>query len=166
MTEQDAAAIDPLVFRQVLGHFPTGVTVVTAAPGGAPHGMTIGSFFSISLDPPLVGLCIDQRSTSWPAIEPAGVFAVNILAEDQAAVSGHFASKAESKFDGVDWRPGVSGSPILPGVVGHIDCRTEQVIDSGDHWIVVGRVLELAVDREARPLLFFRGGYGTFTGVG
>ncbi|HSL59632.1 MAG TPA: flavin reductase family protein [Acidimicrobiales bacterium] len=165
MTAADDAPIDPLDFRRVLGHFPTGVTVVTAAPDGEPQGMTVGSFFSISLDPPLVGLCADKRSTSWPRIDPAGVFAVNVLADDQAHLSSHFASKADDKFEGIEWRPGVTGSPILAGVVGHIDCRTEQSIDAGDHWIVVGRVVELDVDRETRPLLFFQGGYGRFEPV-
>jgi len=165
VTAPDDAPIDPLDFRRVLGHFPTGVTVVTAAPDGEPQGMTVGSFFSISLDPPLVGLCADKRSTSWPKIDPAGVFAVNVLADDQADLSTHFAGKGDDKFEGIDWRPGVTGSPVLADAIGHIDCRTEQSIDAGDHWIVVGRVLELDIDREARPLLFFQGGYGRFEPV-
>lgn len=166
MTDQDTEPIDPQAFRKVLGHFPTGVTVVTAAPDGRPEGMTIGSFFSISLDPPLVGFCADKRSSSWPRMDPAGVFAVNVLADDQADLSGHFAGRADDKFAGIGWRRGVTGSPILDGIVAHVDCRLEQSIESGDHWIVVGRVVELEIDREARPLLFFQGGYGRFEPVG
>lgn len=166
MTDHDAPPIDPLEFRRVLGHCPTSVTVVTAAPDGVPKGMTIGSFFSVSLDPPLVGLCVDRRSTSWPEIEPAGVFAVNVLADDQSDLSARFAGRVPDKYDGVPWRPGVTGSPIIEGAIGHIDCRLESTFEAGDHWIVVGRVLELDVDREARPLLFFQGGYGTFDPIG
>lgn len=166
MTHQDHPPIDPLDFRNVLSHWPTGVSVVTAAPGGDPAGMTIGSFFSVSLDPPLVGLCAGMGSTSWPNIEPAGCFAVNILGADQAELSNHFASAAADKFDNIPWRPGVTGSPIIEGVIAHIDCVTEYTFAAGDHWIVVGRVVELQIDRPDQdgpePLVFFRRNYGTF----
>ena len=158
----ETATIDPAEFRRVLGHFPTGVTVVTAAPDGAPAGMTIGSFFSISLDPPLVGLCVGKGSSSWPDIEPAGCFAVNVLGADQADISTTFARSEGDRFDGVAWHPGVTGSPILDTDLAHIECVTEQVVEAGDHWIVIGRVVDLGVDREGLPLLFFQGRYGSF----
>jgi 3-hydroxy-9,10-secoandrosta-1,3,5(10)-triene-9,17-dione monooxygenase reductase component len=155
--------IDPLDFRRVLGHFPTGVTVVAAAPGGSPHGMTVGSFFSISLDPPLVGLCVGKGSTSWPDIEPAGRFAVSVLGDDQAEVSNRFArSDGSGRFDGIAWHAGPTGSPVLDDALAHIECVTEQVVEAGDHWIVIGRVVDLGVDREGGPLLFFQGAYGSF----
>lgn len=167
MSDQDptadaAPAIDPLAFRRVLGHFPTGVTVVAAAPDGRPAGMTVGSFFSISLDPPLVGFCVDRGSSSWPDIEPAGAFAVSVLGAGQSDVSNHFARTAGDRFDGVAWRAGITGSPILEDALAHIECATEQVVDAGDHWIVIGRVVDLDVGRDGTPLLFFKGGYGRF----
>jgi flavin reductase (DIM6/NTAB) family NADH-FMN oxidoreductase RutF len=159
------ASFDPLVLRRAFGNFPTGVTVVTAAPRGTPVGMTVGSFFSVSLDPPLVGLCADKSSGSWTAMAPARRFAVNFLAADQVEVSNRFASKSDDKFDGIDWRPASTGSPLLPDVIGWVDCVTEQTVDSGDHWIIIGRVTDMAIEREADPLVFFRGGYGTFEPV-
>jgi len=161
--EQDT--IDPGDFRRVLGHLPTGVTVVTAAPDGHPAGMTIGSFFSVSLDPPLVGFCAGKGSTSWPLIAPAGVFAVNVLGADQAGVSNHFASSAADRFEEVAWRAGVTGSPVLDGVIAHIECRTDQVVEAGDHWIVVGRVVDLEVDGGGTPLVFLGGRYGSFEAI-
>lgn len=167
MSDQDPTAdtapvIDPLEFRRVLGHFPTGVTVVAAAPDGRPAGMTVGSFFSISLDPPLVGFCVGVGSSSWPEIEPAGVFAVSVLGADQSDVSNHFARTTGDRFDGVAWRAGATGSPVLEEALAHIECATEQVVDAGDHLIVIGRVVDLDVDRDGAPLLFFKGGYGRF----
>jgi flavin reductase (DIM6/NTAB) family NADH-FMN oxidoreductase RutF len=159
-------AFDPLVLRRAFGHFPTGVTVVTAAPEGEPQGMTVGSFFSVSLDPPLVGLCADKSSVSWPRIAVAKRFAVNFLAADQADVSNRFASREGDKFADIDWRPApVTGSPLLAGCIGWVDCVTEQTVESGDHWIVVGRVVGIEVERETDPLVFFRGGYGTFSAL-
>lgn len=163
MTDQDPSAFDPLVLRRAFGNFPTGVTVVTAAPDGEPLGMTVGSFFSVSLDPPLVGLCADKTSSSWPRIAPANCFAVNFLAADQADVSSRFASRDDEKFAGVVWRPSDhTGSPLLADCIGWVDCVTEQTVESGDHWIVIGRVVGIDVVRETDPLVFFRGGYGSF----
>jgi 3-hydroxy-9,10-secoandrosta-1,3,5(10)-triene-9,17-dione monooxygenase reductase component len=162
VSNQDPSPLDPLALRRAFGHFPTGVTVVTAAPHGEPVGMTVGSFFSVSLDPPLVGICADKSSTTWPRIAPANCFAVNLLAEDQAAVSSHFAGRDENKFEGVNWRPSGTGSPLLDEVIGWVDCVTEQTVESGDHWIVIGRVVGIEIERQADPLVFFRGGYGSF----
>jgi 3-hydroxy-9,10-secoandrosta-1,3,5(10)-triene-9,17-dione monooxygenase reductase component len=158
----DSTSFDPLELRRIFGHFPTGVTVVSAAPDGRPAGMTIGSFFSVSLEPPLVGFCVGKTSTSWPLIEGAGSFAVNILGAEQAGLSNHFASSAADRFDEVAWHPGVTGSPLLDGVVAHIECRTEQKVDAGDHLLVIGRVVALTVHAGGAPLLFLGGRYGTF----
>jgi flavin reductase (DIM6/NTAB) family NADH-FMN oxidoreductase RutF len=158
----EAIAIDSAEFRKVLGHFPTGVTVVAAVTDGKPAGLAVGSFFSVSLDPPLVGFCVGKSSSSWATIKPAGHFVVNVLSESQGGVSGQFSSKAEDKFEGVDWTPAVAtGGPRLDDCIAHIDCTLEAIYDGGDHDIVIGRVRGLGVDRdEDGPLLFFKGSYG------
>jgi len=154
---------DPRWFRQVLGQYPTGVCVVTAAqPDGRRAGFVVGSFTSVSLDPPLVAFFPDKGSTSWPKIESAGRFCVNILGAEQESVCRQFASKAPDKFEGVACREAGSGSPIIDGVVAWIDCDLEAVQEAGDHYIVLGRVRELDIESPSLPLLFFQGGYGRF----
>jgi 3-hydroxy-9,10-secoandrosta-1,3,5(10)-triene-9,17-dione monooxygenase reductase component len=155
--------IDGDTFRNVLGHFPTGVTAVTAAIGDKAHGMAIGSFTSVSLDPPLVAFLPGKTSGSWLAMREAGSFCVNIMAADQMATCGVMASKAEDKFAEVNWCPGPTGSPIIEGSIAYIDCSIEAIHDGGDHDIVVGRVVEMEVMEVKDPLLFFKGGYGTFS---
>lgn len=152
-------SIDPTTFRQVLGHFPTGVTVVTGLDAdGQPNGLTIGSFTSVSLDPPLVGFLPGKSSMSWPAIQASGSFCVNILGADQADLCWRFAKDADGRYEGVEWVPGPTRSPILPGVVGWIDCDIEQVYEMGDHWFVLGRVREMAHAPEVNDaMVFFRG---------
>lgn len=162
--EQDPV-IEPAEFRRVLGHFPTGVTVVTASGADGPLGVAIGSFASISLEPPLVGFFIGLSSTSWGPIREAGSFCVNILCEDQLELCGTMASKVDDKFSGILWEPApVSGSPVLPDVHGFIDCRLEDVVTVGDHELVMGRVLHLETRRDEAPLIFYRGRYGSFSG--
>lgn len=158
------AAIEPKTFRHVLGHYPTGVCVVTARPqGGAPAGMAVGSFTSVSLDPPLIAFFPDKASTSWPKIRAAGRFCVNVMADDQQWLCGRFASKLDDKFEGVSHRLSDAGLPVLDDVVAWIDCTLHAVHEAGDHFIVLGEVQALGVGRDARPLLFFQGGYGRFT---
>jgi flavin reductase (DIM6/NTAB) family NADH-FMN oxidoreductase RutF len=160
MSEQ---RFDSARFRQVLGHFPTGVTVITAAAEGGPVGLAVGAFSSVSLDPPLVAFFPDKGSSSWPRIEASGSFCVNILAEDQEEVCRRFASKGDDKFAGLGWAPAGSGAPLLDGVLAWIDCDIDSVVDAGDHHCVFGRVRDLGVGRDGAPLLFFRGGYGRFS---
>jgi flavin reductase (DIM6/NTAB) family NADH-FMN oxidoreductase RutF len=155
-------AFDSARFRQVLGHFTTGVTVITAATDEGPVGLAVGSFASVSLDPPLVGFFPDKTSSSWPRIEAAGAFCVNVLGGDQEEVCRRFASKGDDKFAGLGWKPARSGAPLLDGVIAWIDCDIESVTDAGDHHFVLGRVRDLAVEHDGAPLLFFRGGYGRF----
>ncbi len=156
----EGAGFDSARFRQVLGHFPTGITVVTAGKGSDRTGVAIGSFFSVSLDPPLVGFCAGKQSSTWPRIREAGSFCVNVLAGDQEDVSRAFASKATDKFEGLGYSPGpFSGAPLLDGALAWIDCEIEAVHEAGDHEIVVGRVHDLGVSEERGPLVFFRGGY-------
>jgi 3-hydroxy-9,10-secoandrosta-1,3,5(10)-triene-9,17-dione monooxygenase reductase component len=153
--------IEAAQFRTVLGHYCSGIAVITAMNGDTPVGMTCQSFSSVSLDPPLVLFCATKTSVSWGGIREAGHFCANVLAEDQEELSRVFSSKAEDKFAGVGWRPGASGAPVLNDVLASIDCTIDAVHGAGDHDIVVGRVLELS-GRSGGPLLFFRGGYGRF----
>jgi len=155
--------IDAAVYRRVLGHYPTGVCVVTAMlEDGKRAGMVVGSFTSVSLNPPLVGFFPDVSSSSWPQIEAAGKFCVNILASDQKDLCRRFSAKGEDKFAGLSHRVSANGSPVLDGVVAWIDCTLDKVHEAGDHYIVLGLVQELDIIRPEQPLLFFRGGYGSF----
>ena len=156
-------AIDPKWFRQVLGQYPTGVCVVTSTdPDGGHAGMAVGSFTSVSLDPPLVAFFPDKTSTTWPRIERAGSFCVNVLGQDQLHVCRAFAAKGGDKFGELRWEAAASGAPIIEDAIAWIDCDIEQVHEAGDHYIVVGRVRELDVVGSSLPLLFFQGGYGRF----
>jgi flavin reductase (DIM6/NTAB) family NADH-FMN oxidoreductase RutF/DNA-binding IclR family transcriptional regulator len=151
-------------FRQVLGQYPTGVCAITAIePDGSPTGFVVGSFTSVSLSPPLVAFFPDKSSTSWPKIERAKKFCVNILGADHEELCRRFAAKNVDRFEGVRWRPASTGSPIIEGVVAWIDCDLDEVIEAGDHYIVLGRVKELDVEESSLPLLFFQGGYGRFS---
>ena len=155
-------SIDEARFRQVLGRFATGVTVVTGLAGGEPVGLAVNSFTSVSLEPALVAFCVAKRSRTWPRLRVAGTFCVNILAEHQEALSRAFAGRPPDRFLGVGWRPGRSGAPVLADVLAWIECTVEAEHDAGDHVIVVGRVQDLDVGHEGRPLVFYRGGYGRF----
>jgi flavin reductase (DIM6/NTAB) family NADH-FMN oxidoreductase RutF len=158
MTEKTSP--DPLTFRRVLGHHPTGASVVTAMGlDGRPAGMVVGTFTSVSLDPPLVAFLPDKASTSWPRIREAGSFCANVLSAGQEAVSRQFARSGGNKFRGIDWTPAPSGAPIIAGAVAWVDCDIEQVFESGDHYIVIGRVRDLAVESTDVPLTFWQGRY-------
>ncbi|HVX21809.1 MAG TPA: flavin reductase family protein [Acidimicrobiales bacterium] len=156
-----ASSFDQARFREVLGHFATGITVVTAMEDGAPVGFTCQSFTSLSLDPPLVALAPAKSSTSWPRIAQAGAFAVNILADRQEALCRDFAVSGGDKFAGVPWHLGAAGTPILDGVLAWVECELGIIHDAGDHELVTGRVLHLGVG-DGGPLLFYRGGFGRF----
>lgn len=156
--------MDPRHFRNVLGHFPTGVCVITAmGADGEPVGMAVGSFTSVSLDPPLVAFLPDKSSSTFPRIRDAASFCVNVLAADQETVCRTFASKGVDKFAVTPWHPAPSGAPVLNGVVAWIDCVPEAVHEAGDHYIYIGRVTALEVEKPTLPLLFFQGGYGAFS---
>jgi len=154
---------DPRWFRQVLGQYPTGVCVVTATdPDGARVGFVVGSFTSVSLDPPLVAFFPDRKSSTWPRIHGAGRFCVNILSADQEDICRRFAARTQDKFGGISFREADSGSPIISGVVAWLDCDLESVDEAGDHYVVLGRVRRLEMEKPNLPLLFFQGGYGRF----
>ena len=152
-------------FRDVLGRFASGVTVVTTTSNGVPVGMTCQSFSSVSLDPPLVLFVPAKTSRAWPMIQRAGTFCVNFLADEQAELSNTMASRGIDKFADVDWTPSPeTGSPILPGTLGYVDCTIHAAHESGDHYVVIGRVVDLQVSGAEKPLLFFQGKYASTSG--
>jgi 3-hydroxy-9,10-secoandrosta-1,3,5(10)-triene-9,17-dione monooxygenase reductase component len=152
--------VDPRLMREVLGHFASGVTVVTADTDDGPIGFTCQSFSSLSLDPPLIAFAPARTSQTWPRLRDMGRFCVNVLAEGQDAVSQDFARSGSDKFTGVAWTPSPHGSPVLDDVVAWIDGELWAEYDGGDHTIVVARVLDLGAHPDRRPLLFHRGSYG------
>lgn len=156
--------MDPKQFRQVLGQYPTGVVIVTAMSAqGEALGMTVGSFTSVSLDPPLVAFLPDKGSSSWKALRESGPrFCVNVLAAQQEDVCRAVASRKMNKFHDIPWRPSATGNPIIDGAVAYIDCTVEEIHNAGDHHIVIGRAHDLQLTGAGYPLLFFRGGYGSF----
>lgn len=157
--EDPTETIDPAVFRKVMGHVPTGVTVVSAMTWQGPVGLTVGSFVSASLDPPLVGFLPARSSTTWPLMVPVGSFCVSVLAEGHEEIGARFARSGGPKFDGVDWTPSPSGDPILGDALAWFDCRFERSYPAGDHWFVLGRVRCMEVRPAASPLVFCRGGF-------
>lgn len=147
-------------FRDVLGRYASGVTVVTTISNGEPIGMTCQSFMSVSLTPPLVMFSPARTSRAWPRIQASGRFAVNFLGEDQEDISNTMASRGADKFAGLEWDPApVTGSPLFPGTVGYVDCSIDRVYEAGDHFVVLGLVEDLQVSDESAPLLYFRGKY-------
>lgn len=165
MSEQRTSTlVDPTHFRRVLGRHSSGVCVITAiGPAGEPVGMTVSSFTSVSLDPPLVAFLPMKGSRVYAAIAEVGRFAVNILAGDQADVSRRFASPVADRFDSIGWRLSPLGSPLLDGTLAWVDCRVDAIFDAGDHDIVIGAVESLDLQRSAGPLISFQSGYGRFS---
>jgi flavin reductase (DIM6/NTAB) family NADH-FMN oxidoreductase RutF len=146
-------------FRSALGHFASGVTVVTTrGDDGSTHGITVSAFTSLSLEPPLVLICVDKRASIHDRLGEGGAFAVNVLAEDQERVSRRFAAKDEDRFDGIGYAEGVTGSPLLDGALVQIECKVVHAYPGGDHTIFVGEVEATRVS-EGKPLTYFRGGY-------
>lgn len=147
-------------FRTVLGRLPTGVVVVTGGDPERPSGLVVGSFMSVSLIPPLVAVSPAKASTSWPAIEAGGHFCANILAEGQESLARQFAASGGDKFAGLTWSPApATGAPLLDGVSAWIDCRIYERYEAGDHWLVLGEVLELSILREDGALVFHSGAF-------
>jgi flavin reductase len=155
---------DPLVFRAVLGRFATGVTVMTSVLDGVPHAMTANAVTSVSLDPPLVLVCVERGAVMASHVEGSGVFALSVLGADQAALSDAFADPARplgaAQFADVTTRAGVTGAPLVAGAIAHLDCQVTAIHPGGDHVIVVGEVVSLEANGEDDPLLYYRGGYG------
>ena len=157
------SVLDPAAFRRALAQFCSGVVIVAADGPEGPAGFTCQSFFSLSLDPPLVAFSPAKSSQSYPAIRAAGAFAINVLSHAQHDLCRRFARSGPDKWEGVDWSPGRTGSPILPGAIAAIDCRIRDEYETGDHYLVVGEVLGLEL-AGGDPLLFFDGRFGAFAG--
>ncbi|ORB30512.1 flavin reductase family protein [Mycolicibacterium parafortuitum] len=153
---------DPATMRAVLGHFCTGVAVITGHDGTRPLGFACQSVTSVSLEPPYVSFCPAATSTSWPLIRATGRLAINVLADDQREVCTQFATSGRDKFGDLAWTPGRNGSPVLDGTVATIEAELEYEHGAGDHTIVVAHVTGLRANRDVKPLLFFQGGYGGF----
>lgn len=152
-------SIDERSFRKALGCFPSGVAVVTTTDAaGRPVGVTVSSFTSLSLNPPLVLFCLDRRTSGLDAFREGG-FSVNVLRETQREVSIRFASRRDDKFAGLECRTGTTGAPLLPNCLAVLECSTERVIDGGDHDIFIGRVEHMEHQTGGQPLLYFRGAY-------
>jgi 3-hydroxy-9,10-secoandrosta-1,3,5(10)-triene-9,17-dione monooxygenase reductase component len=162
VSEAGAPTVSSSRFREVLGHFASGLTIVTAIDQEGPVGFTCQAFMSLSLEPPLIALAPGKSSTTWPRIAPVGKFCVNVVSEEQEALARDFAISGADKFTGVGWKPGPAGSPILEGALAWIGCELLQSLDAGDHELIVAAVTDTWVDSTGQPLLFYRGGFGRF----
>ena len=155
---------DPALFRQLLGRFATGVTVVTTRdPAGQPIGMTASSVASVSLHPPLVLVSVDQANDMHPALRAAQHFVLNVLAADQEAISRRFAAEHPNRFEGIGYRDTRHGLPVLDGVLASIECEKHAEAPGGDHTVFLGLVTGGSVS-DRRPLLYYRGGYAGLAG--
>ena len=151
--------LDASAFRAVLGRFASGITVVTVRDAeGKDHGMTVSAFSSVSLEPPLILVCVDRGATMHDHLYAATTFAINLLSIEQEALSRRFAESRDDRFDGVGYTRDLTGAALLDDSLAHLECTTWARYDGGDHTIIVGRV-DRAAARDARPLLYYRGGY-------
>lgn len=163
LTEAGTTA-DPATMRHVLGHFPTGVTIVTAQGALGPVGLSVNSFTSVSLTPPLVAFFPAHTSGSWPVIRAAGTFCVNILDADAEPLARRFATPGADRFRDATWQPAPhSGAPLLADALAWVDCTVEATMPTGDHDLVLGRVVALGSTDGRDPLLFHRGNYRTLS---
>jgi len=152
--------MDPANFRATMSHYPTGVCVITTTTGeGQALGMTVGTFTSVSLDPPLVGFFPDKKSTSWPRIAQTGRFCVNLLADNQEEVGRTFATRGSDRFADVVHRFSERGLPLVDGAVAYIECSIHSIAEAGDHFLVLGEVNAMTIGRPASPLVFHKGNY-------
>ena len=154
-------AIDPSIFREALGHFASGIAVITSHMDDEPIGFTCQSFYSVSMSPPLVSFSVMARSASYPKIRQAGRFAVNILSGEQVRISNQFARRGTDKWHGVEWQESPLGNPIIAGSLHWLDCEIHAEHAAGDHLIVIGEVKALNLQEAAatQPLLYFKGQY-------
>jgi flavin reductase (DIM6/NTAB) family NADH-FMN oxidoreductase RutF len=152
--------VDKDQFRRACSKFATGITVASVIGiDGAPHGLTVNSFTSVSLTPPLVLFCIDVGSGVLRHFRPARFFGINVLEEHQRPVSSHFARKGHDRFTGVTWVPGKTGVPLLPGALATLECRTVRRFAVGDHLVVIGQAVAVTAAHGGKPLLYFASGY-------
>jgi len=163
-----STAIEPFHFREALGHYASGITVITSLIEGEPIGFTCQSFYSVSMSPPLVSFSVMSCSASYPGIRQAGRFAVNILSGEQVGISNQFARKGTDKWRGVDWQLSPLGNPVIAGSLHWLDCEIHAEHAAGDHLIVIGEVKALRRQSAAaaQPLLYFKGQYCNLAALG
>ncbi|HKP08744.1 MAG TPA: flavin reductase family protein [Microbacterium sp.] len=161
MTVETTPGLDQRAFRDALGHFASGITIVTGRDEEGPIGFTCQSFYSVSMVPPLISFSVMKTSTTYPRIRRSGRFAINVLAHDQHDVSSQFARKGSDKWAGIEWRETAAGNPVITDTAMWLDCDIWAEYEAGDHFIVVGRVEEMnpAEWHRHEPLLFFKGAY-------
>ncbi|WP_190814101.1 flavin reductase family protein [Saccharopolyspora pogona] len=160
-------AVEPIAFREILGNYASGVTVISSHDGHEPIGFTCQSFYSVSLEPPLVSFSVMRTSRSYPRIRETGRFAINVLSQDQRAVSDQFARSGPDKWSGVSWQFSCQETPILDGALTWLDCELDAEHEAGDHFVVIGRVCDMgaaACHENLSPLLFFQGQYRDLVG--
>ena len=158
MSSEDLS-VTPDEFRRACGRFATGVTVATVLDGeGTPHGLTVSSFTSVSLDPPLILICLGHAVTMIDAFRAASHFGINVLSAEQRELSDRFARKGWDRFDALPWERGATGVPLLPGAIAHIECATHDRVPSGDHDIFIGRMVQARVT-DGEPLIYFASAY-------
>lgn len=165
----DEIAVDPKSstdYRRVMGRIATSVAIISGMNGALPVGVSVGSFTSVSLDPPLVGFFIAETSSTWPVIEPTGGFCASILSADHEEVSRLFATKGADKFAGCSWRSSAHGRPIIDGAIAWMDCSIDKIVRAGDHRLVLGRIESMASSNDGKPLVFLGGRYGRLTELG
>jgi flavin reductase (DIM6/NTAB) family NADH-FMN oxidoreductase RutF len=159
MSSHGVPTLDPALYRRTCARFATGITVVTVVDEhNRPHGMTVNSFSSVSLDPPLVLVSIDLRNAILGHFLSSPYFAINVLAERQEHLSRRFSSVSENRFTGIDWHPGEFGVPLLDGVLAQLECSVTRTFEAGDHTVLIGEV-RLASYTAGRPLVFFNSAY-------
>ncbi len=151
--------MDQNLFRRACAQFATGIAVASVLdPGGSPHGMTINSFTSVSLDPPLVLISVDLTSNLLPLFEQSGHYGLSFLGQEQQEISSRFALRGQNRFDGAKWMVGATGLPLIPGALAHLECRVTQTIRAGDHSLLIAEVISADI-QSGKPLLYFESGY-------
>ncbi len=151
--------MDQNLFRRACAQFATGIAVASVLdPGGSPHGMTINSFTSVSLDPPLVLISVDLTSNLLPLFEQSGHYGLSFLGQEQQEISSRFALRGQNRFDGAKWMVGTTGLPLIPGALAHLECRVTQTIQAGDHSLLIAEVISADI-QSGKPLLYFESGY-------
>ena len=151
--------MDAKAFRRACAKYATGITIAAAIDGqGAPHGLTVNSFTSVSMTPPLVLVCIDYSSNTLPVFRQAAGYGISVLGEEQEPLSARFATRGQDRFDGVAWKAGETGVPLLDGALAHLECVTRNVVEAGDHAVFIAEVVRIQT-REGKPLLFFDSAY-------
>jgi flavin reductase (DIM6/NTAB) family NADH-FMN oxidoreductase RutF len=156
--------VDKTEFCRTCAKFPTGVTILTVLDReGSPHGMTASSFTSVSLDPPLILVCVDHRAKILEHLRRTEHVGINVLSEHQRELSDRFARRSQDRFDGVDWCAGETGVPLIPGVLASFECGLIRLVDAGDHAIVIAEVLRMEY-RPGRPLVYFGSAYHKLDG--